>query len=170
MYEIDKLDKVIHLSGVPQSSVGAPTPYVLAVEGVAVLAYMTRVVEIWQMNREELAAKKDFRDEWALIRFAMAHAHVLGTPNDEALSGHPLAARGLQPYGAFRVENSSLIRKLERMNSVHKLHNPERYRKLQHVIFTFHDSTFECVCVSLEVKRTHGLIEEVIPEMVKLLH
>jgi hypothetical protein len=44
-------------------------------------------------------------------------AHTFGPSNDEAFSGHPLAARGLTPYGAFKIENSSWVRHLERMNS-----------------------------------------------------
>ena len=58
---------------------------------------------------------------------------MFGPPNDEAFSGHPLASRGLHPYGAFKIENSSWIRHLEKMNSVHPNHHPERYFKLQHV-------------------------------------
>jgi hypothetical protein len=61
------------------------------------------------------------------------------------LRGHPLASRGLQAYSAFEVRNSSWIRQLERMNSVHPQHNPARYSMLHHYVFAFHDSTFECV-------------------------
>lgn len=42
-------------------------------------------------------------------------------PNDESLHGHPLFERGLAFYGAFRVENSSWIRALVRINSVHAM-------------------------------------------------
>jgi hypothetical protein len=57
----------------------------------------------------------------------------------------------LTPYGAFRIQNSSWIRQLERMNSVHRYHRPERYAELTHLIFSFHDSTVECVCKSWEI-------------------
>jgi hypothetical protein len=70
---------------------------------------------------------------------------MFGSPNDEAFHGHPLAERGLGPYGAYRVEDSSWIRRLERMNSVHPRHDPERFRALTHCVLSFHDSTFECV-------------------------
>jgi hypothetical protein len=71
--------------------------------------------------------------------------------NDEALQGHPLWGRGLRHSGTYRVESSSLVRKLERMNSVHPQHDPKGFEKRTHFIFTFHDSTFECVAESFEV-------------------
>jgi hypothetical protein len=49
---------------------------------------------------------------------------------------------------AFKVDQSSLVRGLERMNSVHRCHDPETFKALTHYIFTFHDSTFECVAAS----------------------
>src|SRR5262245_63708733 len=67
------------------------------------------------------------------------------SPNDEAFAGHPLANRGLMPYGAFVIESSSWIRRLEQMNSAHPCHKPERFWARKHYVLTFHDSTFECV-------------------------
>jgi hypothetical protein len=94
---------------------------------------------------------------------------MFGPPNDEAFHGHPLSKRGLHPYGAFRIEESSWIRNLERRNSVHRFHRPERYWKLQHLVFAFHDSTFECVCDGFDVRTTRGSIVGAIPEMLRLL-
>jgi len=47
------------------------------------------------------------------------------------------------------------------MNSVHQYHDPKRFEVKIHYIFTFHNSTFECVAESLEpnVERV-GLDEE----------
>ena len=39
---------------------------------------------------------------------------------------------------------------MEKRNRVHYRHDPSRYAKLSHFIFTFHDSTFECVAESLK--------------------
>jgi hypothetical protein len=106
----------------------------------------------------------------AIVRFQHCIVHIFGPPNDEAFAGHPLASRGLQPYGAFRVKNSSWIRQLERMNSVHVHHNPASFWELQHLVFTFHDSVFECVCHTFDATETRGSIHAIIPEMVKMLH
>jgi len=46
------------------------------------------------------------------LRFQHPYVHHFGPPNDEAFDGHPLAARRLEPYGAFRIEGSSWIRSL----------------------------------------------------------
>jgi len=70
---------------------------------------------------------------------------MFGPPNDEGLHGHPLAERGLEPYGVFVVSPSSWLRALVRMNAVHPRHRDEHFDGLCHFVFTFHDSTFECI-------------------------
>jgi hypothetical protein len=157
MYEIDEHDTVVVLDGIPRPTTGVPEPCVLADERGVVLSYF-----VWHTEATIVTSPT------AIVRFS-AIAHMFGMPNDEALGGHPLFDRGLGPYGAFRVENSSWIRKLERMNSVHRGHRPETYSHYQHVIFTFHDSMFECVCVDFEVKITNGPVGETLAEMIKRL-
>jgi hypothetical protein len=84
-------------------------------------------------------------EEYAIVKLILPRAHYFGPPNDEAMSGHPLAERGLGPYGVFEVRNSSWIRALEQMNRVHPSYNASRFRALRHFVLTFHDKTFECV-------------------------
>jgi hypothetical protein len=95
---------------------------------------------------------------------------MLGPPNDEALLGHPLAARGLSHYGAYEVIDSSWIRKLERMNSVHDRHDSSRFFKdKRHFVFTFHDSTFECIARGFEVERLTGTLGYALDRMCEIL-
>ncbi len=169
MYEVDELDRVVELKDLPQSDVGAPNPHLLAHERSVILAYYIRHSEIWRMPRAELAQMQDVREEAAIIRFNMCFAKMFGPPNDETFAGHPLASRGLRPYRIFCIENSSWIRKLERRNSVHPRHKPERYAELQHLVFAFHDSTFECICRTYDVAVRRGSIKSLIPEMAELL-
>jgi hypothetical protein len=91
------------------------------------------------------AADAEEEQRIAVVVFTGVRSHMFGMPNDEALDGHPLFERGLGFYGAFRVEQSSWIRKLAAMNSVHPQHRPEAFDDLGHFIFTFKESTFECV-------------------------
>ena len=66
-----------------------------------------------------------------------------GYPNDEALRGHPLWKRGLRHYGVFEVLSSSWVREKTEQNRVSFPKTPDS--KQRHFIFTFHDSTFECI-------------------------
>jgi hypothetical protein len=84
-------------------------------------------------------------EHYAIVKFVLPRAHYFGSPNDEALQGHPLAERGLRPYGIFEIRKSSWIRDLERMNRVHQAHDAGRFEALRHFAFTFHDRLFECV-------------------------
>lgn len=146
MYEVDDQDVVVPLSDIPAASPGAPEPVVLADEGSAVVAYYA------SDSPNGATEPADLGDEEVIVlRFHEVHSLMFGVPNDEALSGHPLADRGLTPYGAFRIEGSSWIRRLERMNAVHARHSAGAYSSLFHFIVTFHDSTFECVCGSAPI-------------------
>jgi hypothetical protein len=129
MYTVDSLDEVLNFEGVPGHSPGAPMPQILANDVSLLLAYETA----------------PGGEEYAIVKFIWPRAHYFGSPNDETMRGHPLAERGLTPYGVFEVRNSSWIRALEQMNRVHPNHNASRFRVLRHFVFTFHDNTFECV-------------------------
>lgn len=85
-------------------------------------------------------------DKIVVVRFPLCTYVAFGAPNDEALGGHPLYGRGLKLYSVHEVRNSSLMGTLERRNSVHPSHNRARYlQDKRHYIFTFQDSTLECV-------------------------
>lgn len=141
MYAIDERDTVRKLD-LPEMDPNAPYPHVTADEHEMRLSY--------DLAPEDWDAPKWRRIE---ITFQGGPQYVyFGGPNDEALDGHPLYSRGLEPYDVFEVINSSWIRSMERMNSVHPSHNPARFQRLKHYIFTFHDSTFECIAEGFAVR------------------
>lgn len=135
MYTIDQLDNVVSLDTLPLHSPGSPAPLVLANDTGVVVAY-------------EVAPGGE---ETVIVRFVHPRAHTFGPPNDESLAGHPLANRGLKPYGIFEVIGSSWIRSLERANRIHPRHDPRPFARLRHFVFTFHDNTFECVAEAVEI-------------------
>ena len=169
MYEIDDEDRVTILAGVPQSSVGAPNPLVMSDGLNVVLAYYLQDAPAdWDGTWARVVGPTTEGEPAALVRFDLCIAHQFGPPNDEAFAGHPLASRGLEPYGAFEIVASSWIRRLERMNRVHPAHRPESFAAFRHLVFTFHDDTFECVCKSFSVTVTEGSIAGLVPAMTKL--
>lgn len=166
-YTPDERDRVVPLEGAPQSDVGAPLPLVLASEHRLFLIYiMEETPADWDGTWVRIidAAVDDM--PIAAVEFNRVHAHIFGPPNDEAFEGHPLESRGLTPYSASVVENSSWIRALERMNSVHEHHRPENFWKLTHYIFAFHDSTFECVANEFSVSLHRGSLRDVAAAMI----
>jgi hypothetical protein len=114
-------------------------PLVVADEHMLVLSYFVM---------QDPSAQTEQKARIATIRFGHSLMHLLGPPNDEAIKGHPLWRRGLDSYGMYRVDESSLIRRLAAMNYVHPRNNPALYDDFHHYVFTFHDSTFECVARS----------------------
>ena len=139
MYGVDERDRVVRMQDMPPCDVGSPRPVVLATEHELLVGYFLRT------SIEEEESIEAAEEPVAIVRFRRPVVSTFGPPNDEAIQGHPLAARGLEPYDAFEVLDSSWVRELERRNSVHPHHDPRRYDRLRRVVLTFHDSTFECV-------------------------
>lgn len=82
----------------------------------------------------------------AVVKFPLVSVFKFGSPNDEALGGHSLYGKGLEFYSVHQVEDSEWIAELEQQNAVHPGHNKESFlRNKNHYIFTFQDTTLECV-------------------------
>jgi hypothetical protein len=169
MYESDELDQVVKLKDVPQSSVGAPIPIVLAGEHDVMLAYyLENVPDGWDGTTIRIVSSGTEDEPVAIVRFKRCLVHMFGPPNDESFSGHPLSSRGLGPYGAFEIVDSSWLRILERMNSVHEHHDKKRFlENRKHFIFSFHDSTFECIAEDFTVEIAKGSVKGMVAHMLE---
>jgi len=108
------------------------------------------------------------RISWVI--FDGVYQATLGPPNDEALASHPLYDAGLSAYQAHEVHNSDLIATLEGRNRVHPHHRPERFDALRHLIITFHDETFECVCSSWSSGEIEADFENALAMGIQVLH
>jgi hypothetical protein len=146
MYQVDERDSVVKLDDVPRPDIGAPLPAVVASEHHLDLIYLVSEPDPnWDGTYINVVGPDSEDRLVARIRFERPYAHMFGPPNDEAFSGHPLAPRGLAAYGVWEVHGSSWLRSLERMNSVHPLHTRDAFAHLRHFVFSFHDTTFECI-------------------------
>lgn len=129
---------------------GAPLPHLLQNDYRAFLIFLIRDPDPnWDgsyvnIRHPESAAACQL----AVVEFKGCVSTMMGTPNDEVLHGHPLYGKGLEGYRPMRVENSAWLAELQRINSVHDGYAPDRWSRLSHYFFGFHDSTFECVAES----------------------
>ncbi len=145
MYHVDAHDRVERLKDVPRSDAGAPAPALVADEHRLLLAYLVGDDGNRANAIEANATEWGSGESVAIVRFDPCFAHFAGPPGDEISLSHPLAARGLRPYGAYEVIRSPWIRELAAADAVHPRHRPDSFAKKRHFIFTFHDSTFECI-------------------------
>jgi hypothetical protein len=104
------------------------------------------------------------------VHFEQLSSSLFGAPNDETFEGHPLHGSGFEPYRAMRVINSPWIAQLERMNSVHHYHDPAAYAAMEHFIFPFHDTTFECVARSFSTSTVDRRLAEAVKDAVDCLY
>jgi hypothetical protein len=146
VYPIDERDSVLELSDMPKPRGGAPTPFMIADDSILLLSYFV----------SEAPADAGQKPTAAILQFDLPLMHLFGPPNDEAIRGHPLWHRGLESYGTYRVDQSSLLRRLAAMNYAHPRNDPAAFDKFHHYVVTFEDSTFECIAQSYTVS-----IEEV---------
>jgi hypothetical protein len=160
MYVVTRNDRVRELAELPQSSIGAPCPMILVGEhSLRIAYYLEEKEEGSDGTAVRLLSPGHGNEPCAVVDFVLPYAHMFGPPNDEAFAGHPLAERGLKPYGAFEVEKSSWLATLERMNSVHPYHRPDRFEKYRHFILSFHDTTFECIAEDFTLSICLGSVD-----------
>jgi hypothetical protein len=135
---------------------GAPLPQLMVNDDRALLAFLLSEPDpAWDGSYVTIKSPRDDQPQpLGLVEFDGCISAKLGTPNDEVFAGHALDGRGLEAYTAQRVVNSRWLKELEAINSVHRGYEPKRWRDLNHFIFWFHDSTFECVARSFNVE-TH---------------
>ena len=169
MYEIDSRDVVVELTDAPKPDAGAPLPQLLATEDRLLLAYLVSVPDPhWDGTYANMISSDTEGLSVAIVDFRRASAHLFGSPNDEVFAGHPLASRGLHPYSVFEIQNSSWIRKLEMMNSVHRSHDKRRFMAdRHHFIFAFHDTTFECVAKDFSYSAFRGSMRSAFVRMLE---
>jgi hypothetical protein len=171
VYTVDSKDTIVELKGAPQSDIGAPLPFVWADDYRLILEYLVSEPDPkWDGSYVNVVSPDTPGALVAIVRFKRPYVHMFGPPNDEAFHGHPLASRGLTPYAAFEVINSSWLRHLEKMNSVHPYHNRERFMENRHhFVFGFHDSTFECIAESFSVILQRGSLTSSIEHVLRFL-
>jgi len=138
-----------------QWDTGAPLPYLLQSDYRTFLVFFLRDTDPdWDGSYVNIRySDSPSPSSLAIVEFKRCLCTKMGTPNEEVLHGHPLNGKGLEGYRPLRVENSIWIKELEAINSVHPGYKPERWRKLNHYFFGFHDCTFECIAESFEVEQ-----------------
>jgi hypothetical protein len=146
-----------------QLDTGAPLPYLLQNDYRTFLVFFLRDVDPeWDGTYVNIRrADNPSPSNLAVVEFKRCICTKMGTPNDEVFRGHPLTGKGFQGYCPLQVKNSPWIKELEAINSIHRGYKPESWRNLNHYIFGFHDSTFECVAESFVV----GVRATTIPEL-----
>lgn len=137
-----------------QWNTGAPLPHLLVNDHRALLMFLVNVPDPnWDGSYATVKdPASEQRESLALVEFNRCISAKLGSPNDEAFAGHPLAGKGLEAYSAQLVKNSRWLAELQKINSVHRGYRPDAWQQRNHYVFWFHDTTFECIAEDLEVE------------------
>lgn len=102
-----------------------------------------------------LEAHPDDADERRVVlAWSGVRSLRMGSPNDEARSGHRLWERGLRDIRwVGEVHNSALIDECRSINSVHPLHDPSTFSRLRHWFVLLKGSVVEVVATDISTTR-----------------
>jgi hypothetical protein len=134
-----------------QWSIGTPIPHLIMTDSQTFLLFSLRDTELQRYDFYAEVANA-LEEHFATVEFKGCVSAKMGAPNDEVFHGHPLHGKGLVAYRPLCVLNSTWIRELEAINSVHLQFSEDRWNTFSHYIFGFHDCTFECVAQSFVVE------------------
>jgi hypothetical protein len=134
-------------------SAGAPMPVLLQCEWHTFLAFYTGARD----------------DEIGVVEFYRCVVAILSEPNDESLKAHRLWGKGLDFYAAHVVHNSKWFQAWRVLNGMLWEHDPDAWAGYKHYVFTFHDSTFQCIAKSFEVRKITASMEEVLLQLIPKL-
>lgn len=150
---------------------GAPMPHLMANENRVMLAFLLSELDPeWDRSCVTLTSPSDEQAApLGLVEFEFCFCAKLGEPSDNAIKAHPLNGKGQNAYEAQRVINSPWLKEIEATNSVHSIYHPDSLHGLNHYIFWFHDSTFECVAPSFKVETHRTSMKTLLGLMVERL-
>jgi hypothetical protein len=134
---------------------GAPMPQVISDGSTAVLlCYASEAPSNTRVEGARTSVATNGRSDLIRFTFSRCSSIRFGSPNDEALHGHPLYGRGLQFYQAHIVRNSAWVAEL---NAIRSAHSGNRGPSDEtHFLFAFHDDTFEAIADEVRVEDIEG--------------
>ena len=149
--------------------IGAPMPHVITNGGKTIVVFHAGLPAdpAWDGTDVTIIRPSSQQSyDLAWVKFEGVAATLLGPPNDEAISGHPLWTAGLEPYCFHIVENSTWRSDYTSRNRVHPHHNAERWNRLNHYLITFHDETFECLATNHTSGATRSTLRTKLNELI----
>jgi hypothetical protein len=136
MYAVDELDRVLERFDLPQACTGMPRAVALSDESNVSVAYATQ--KGWNDPARTVP-------QYAIITFIDYSSYMFGQPGEKVFAGHPLYARGLEPYSFSEVIGSSWIRQMARVDATNPYHADSCFEDCRHFILAFKNSMFECI-------------------------
>lgn len=140
-------------------SAGAPQPFVFSSEDRTLVGFVAA---------QQVSGAAD-RESVSVAELVACTSVKFGFPNDEVLHGHPLFDAGLDYYQLHEVENSSWIRELRAVESVHDQAPAVPFEKERHFVLTFQDSTLEAIAMDIRCIGIYRSRAEALSTMARLI-
>lgn len=137
---------------------GAPMPHVVSSGPVVLLLYLMADANTdWDGTRVSVVDPAGSTpEELAIVRFERCATYKLAPPDGGVLARHPLHNKGLEPYAAHVVENSSWTVEHATIDSPRSRSTPGTSPDYKHYVLLFHDEVFECIATRHAIDRFRG--------------
>ncbi len=171
MYRLTGNDTVTKEEAIPFPDVGAPMPHFMGNEERLLLSYCIGFVGVDSFSpvKTPHVVNESSRSEVVIVEFRNPVSCFLVPISDETFDAHPLARRGLLPYGVYRIDNSSWKSQTIASTYFHPRPSPGVLDAASHYVFAFHDSVFECIADGYEIRIRTASQDGVLEEMLSLL-
>jgi hypothetical protein len=136
----------------------------LAVSGPILMAADERLVFSFNATKR-MADGRRVDAGRAVVKAGPCLAFKFGYPNDEALGGHPLYAKGFHGVAVYEVLGSAWVAVLAEQNRVNFPDSDRSGRGVRHFLFAFHESTLEVLARNLDAATTDEPLASVIARM-----
>ncbi|MEM8945461.1 MAG: hypothetical protein AAGD11_09770 [Planctomycetota bacterium] len=169
MYSVGSDERLLEIEKIPACDIGAPLPSVVATEHYTALCYIAKQPppEGWHGQYTNLVSHDSPDSPVILVEFRICADTRFGWfPDENTCGNHPLSPKGLQPYSAYEVANSSWVKELARLEAGNR---DRSLLSMHHYVLTFHDTTFECVADSFAVRTHMGSVQDALANIVASL-
>jgi hypothetical protein len=136
----------------------------LAVPGPVLMATDEQLIFSFNATRLTPAGRRADAGR-AVVKVNPCLAFKFGYPNDEALGGHPLYARGFHGVAVYEVLESSWVAALAEQNRVKFPDSDLSGWGVRHFLLSFHESTLEALGRGLDVSLTEEPLAVVVTGM-----
>lgn len=104
------------------------------------------------------------------VKLVNPYVVTSGGPNDEVIEGQSLYGKGIATCSAFLIENSKWKEEQEKVNRHHRLFCQSRWQRINHYLWTFHDTQIQALAEGFEIQLRDGQLEDVaLEELTQLL-
>jgi hypothetical protein len=155
----------------PQWDAGAPMPQVFSNGHKTFLIYLINEPDPnWDGTYVNMIDNTgDTKYPLALVKFNGGTSRF-GIANEEVFGGLTVANKGMKWYAAHIIQNSTWLKELKGIHSIHPNYSEEHWKDRKHFMLLFHDEMFEVIATDYKIEMFRTTFELLATEVAKRMN